>query len=52
MKEEKNPFVLPPMCNCNKPPVKLPLQVRKAMGTRKMPEWMAGKMEGTSENIP
>ena len=44
MKEEKNPSVLPPMCNCNKPPVKLPLQVRKPQGhgkcqTRQQVRW-------------
>lgn len=55
MKEEekkKQPFVLPPMCNCNKPPVKLSLKVGKDTGPWKMPDRMAGKMEGSSENIP
>lgn len=52
MKEEKNPFVLSPMCNCNNSPVKLSLQVRKATGPWKMPDKMAGKTEGSSENIP
>ena len=51
-KKEKT-FVLPPMCICNKPPVKLSLQVRKAIGPWEMPGRTAGKLEGSSgNNIP
>jgi len=51
-KKEKN-FVLPPVRICNKPPVKLSLQVRNAVRPWEMPDRAAGKLEGSSgNNIP
>lgn len=47
-KKKKKTFVLPPMCICSKPPVKLSLQVRKAIGPWEMPDQTAGKQEGSS----
>lgn len=48
-KKEKT-FVLPPVCICNKPAVKLSLQVRKAVGPWETPNQTAGKLEGSSRN--